>query len=190
MYFLTRDYAWYRHIIPLSHLVRYGITSIILVAIWGLWFLSVHTMLESRVVQSQARIHRLRDQEYLSAQSKKEIALLEKSLAALQLEYDKLKKSISMHEQSAILAIITQAGTHGLSMKACTVVDQQKEQGYTSTALSVEVGGTCEQLVHFVQSLATTQHCIAMRHASLTNIDTHTHTPCTLQCRLDIITFE
>ena len=187
MYFLPRNNAFYSRIVYIKSLHRYAITAAASVALVSIWYFGVHGLLESSINHTQAEIKRLRQQEFMMKQSVVDSAQLDTSIAAMQgtLKTYTNKKLPSDNFQSAMMALVNQAGICGLAMQACTVAEQKNESWYTKNTVNVDVSGSFDQLLKFVQSLSAPSHLMAMHHATLTRIPANNKF--NLRCGLDVI---
>lgn len=184
MYFLPRNNAFYSRIVYIKPLRRYALTGVAAIGLVGVWYFGVHSLLVSRTTHTQAHIKQLRQQEAMIKQSTLDISQLDKSIASMQ---DTLKAHTKSSDsfQSAMMALVNQAGICGLAMQACAVTEQKDESWYHKNTVSVDVSGSFEQLLKFVQSLSTPGHLMAMHNATLTRIPTLNKF--NLRCALDVI---
>ena len=184
MYFLPRHNTFYRRLVYIKSLHRYALTAVASMALVGIWYFGVHGSFESSINHTQAEIKRLRQQELMIKQSAVDSEQVKKTITAMQAslkEYTDKKDNF----QSAMMALVNQAGTCGLAMQACTVADQKDESWYTRSMVNVDVSGSFDQLLKFVQSLAAPGHLIAMHNATLTRIPTPNKF--NLRCGVDVI---
>lgn len=165
---------------------RYALSIAFLAVVSGLWYVGVEGLLSARVAQAQADIKRLHDQERMIQQSAIDIARLDKSITDLQAQFVGLsKKAVTADFQSAVMMLINQAGSTGLAMQACAVVECKDENWYTRNALSLDVSGNYDQLLKFVQGLLNSNHLIAMHHATMSRLATDNKF--NLRCGIDVV---
>lgn len=187
MYFLPRNNAFYSRIVYMKPVHRYAATGAAIIVLIGVWFFGIHGVLESRIGQTHAEIKRLHEQELMIKQSTLDIAQLSTSITDMQAKLKSYSNKKSIHDnfQSAMMAFINQAGMCGLAMQACTVTEQKDESWYIRNGVNIDVSGSFDQLLKFVQSLSTSGQLVAMHHATLTH--TAINNKLNLRCGLDVI---
>jgi Tfp pilus assembly protein PilO len=185
MYFLPRSNAFYSRIVYIKPLHRYAITFAANIALLSVWYFGVHGLLESQTHQAQAEITRLRQQEFMMKQSVADSTQLDASIVSLQNALKTHAASSGDTFQAAMMNIVNQAGICGLAMQSCAMTEHKEENWYTKNTVNVDVSGSFDQLLKFVQSLSNAGHLMAMHHASLTRIPVQNKF--NLRCGMDVI---
>lgn len=172
MYFLPRSSALFYRFIHVKPLYRYGITLVCLFVLTVVWLFAIYTFLDSRIVQAQAALKVLGDQEQLLVQSSKDLVQLNAQIAANFARLQELKKTNKgMTLQSAMIALINKAGMCGLNMQSCNAIDHKHEQWYTKNSVQLDVSGSLDQLFKYIQLISTDQHLMALVHCTLTHLN-------------------
>lgn len=186
MYFFPRYNALYSRIVDLKSVYRYLLTGFVLLVLGGIWFLVGYGLLNEQITYARAEIKRLHEQERIMKQSTIDIHTITQSIANMQTKLTSLSDKRLFNEifQAAILTIINQAGVCGLAMKACTAEQQKDHDWYIKNTVAIDVSGTFEQLLKFVQSLSASDFLCAMHQAAISHV---ANTIFNVRCDVDVI---
>jgi len=168
MYFLPRSSKFNAWVVTVKPLHLYLLTAIILSATVGVWLFGVYFRLNAMIVQQQVQIKQHQEQALNVTQIRNSHELLASSVQ----EMHKTISEYSVHNetqelQASMIFLINQATNSGLAMLSCSCDRSVDKEWYVENGVSVDVSGSYEQLLNFLNACYDSEHLIGVKQLTM-----------------------
>ena len=184
MFFLSRTTKFFSIVATIKPTHRYVLTFFITVGGCYSWMTLLHVPTTQAINQHQQNISHLKQQQRLFGSSQTACVQLERSVQDLQhslQSHINVDASVEDATQQMMFFVVEQAREQNLLLNAFTL-GEKKEMGWqTKTMADVDLTGSPEQIMIFLDTLTTTDYLIDINHMQLSRIS---QDECNVRCVL------
>jgi len=186
MFFLSRTNKFFSAVTTIKPTHRYVLT---LFAIGGLfygWIALLHVPTAQAINQHQQNISHLKQQQRLFGSSQTACVQLERSVQDLQhslQSHINVDASVEDATQQMMFFVLEQAREQNLLLNAFTLGEKKEMEWQTKTMADVDLTGSPEQIMTFLDTLTTTDYLIDINHMQLSRVS---QDECNVRCVLDL----
>ncbi len=169
---------------------RYVLTFFVTVGGCYSWMTLLYVPTMQVINQCQQNISHLKQQQHLSGSFQTACVQLERSVQELQhslQSHINIDASVEDATQQSMFFVVEQVRKHNLLLNGFTLGDKNEVGLQVKTTADMDFTGSLEQVMAFLDTLATTDYLIDVNHLQLARIS---QDECNVRCVLDFTTLK